>query len=79
MALDLSRPWDRIREQAKLPGFRIHDLRHTCASVLAAQGESLIVIGKLLGHTVPATEVEASADGLVWCQQCETSRYAERA
>jgi integrase len=52
---DLSRPWDRIREQAKLPGFRIHDLRHTCASVLAAQGESLIVIGKLLGHTVPAT------------------------
>jgi len=55
LPLDLSRPWDRIRKRAQLPKVRIHDLRHTTASVLAAQGESLIIIGKLLGHTVPST------------------------
>ena len=53
--LDLSRTWDRIRDRAGLPGVRIHDLRHTFASVLAARGESLLVIGRILGHKVPAT------------------------
>lgn len=53
--MDLSRPWDTIREEAKLPDVRIHDLRHTHASVLAAAGYSLHIIGRVLGHTVPAT------------------------
>jgi integrase len=34
---------------------RLHDLRHTYASVLASAGLSLPVIGALLGHTQPAT------------------------
>jgi integrase len=34
---------------------RIHDLRHTYASILASEGLSLPVIGALLGHTQPAT------------------------
>jgi site-specific recombinase XerD len=34
---------------------RIHDLRHTYASVLASQGLSLPIIGALLGHTQPQT------------------------
>ena len=37
------------------PSARIHDLRHTYASVLASAGLSLPVIGALLGHTQPAT------------------------
>lgn len=48
---DLQRPWRRIRKAAGLEGVRIHDLRHTFASGGLLVGESLPVIGKLLGHT----------------------------
>ena len=48
---DLQRPWRRIRKQAGLKGVRIHDLRHSFASRALALGESLTMIGKLLGHT----------------------------
>ena len=52
---DLQRPWRRIRRKAGLPDLRIHDLRHTFASVAASAGESLSMIGKLLGHTQAQT------------------------
>ena len=42
--------WDRIRKRARLDGVRLHDLRHTFASRALALGESLTMIGKLLGH-----------------------------
>ena len=48
---DLQRPWRRIRKQAGLEGVRIHDLRHSFASRALALGESMTMIGKLLGHT----------------------------
>ena len=48
---DLQRPWRRIRKQAGLEDVRIHDLRHSFASRALALGESLTIIGKLLGHT----------------------------
>jgi site-specific recombinase XerD len=34
-----------------LPGVRVHDLRHTFASLRVSGGMSLPMIGKLLGHT----------------------------
>ncbi|PWC50632.1 hypothetical protein TSA6c_32680 [Azospirillum sp. TSA6c] len=49
------RVWDKAREKAKLPDVRIHDLRHSFASVGAAGGDSLVVIGALLGHRDTAT------------------------
>ncbi len=48
---DLQRPWRRIKERAGLEDVRIHDLRHSFASRALALGESLTMIGKLLGHT----------------------------
>lgn len=53
--VDLEKPWRRIRSQAKLEDVRLHDLRHSFASVGVSGGASLPVIGKLLGHTQPAT------------------------
>ncbi len=38
-----------------VPSARIHDLRHTYASLLASAGMSLPIIGALLGHSQPAT------------------------
>jgi integrase len=52
---DLNRPWRTISHRAQLPGVRIHDLRHTHASVGAGAGLSLPIIGKLLGHTQSST------------------------
>jgi integrase len=47
--------WGSICKTAKISGARIHDLRHTYASVLASAGQSLPIIGALLGHTQPST------------------------
>ena len=43
--------WYRVRERAGLDDVRLHDLRHSFASRALALGESLSMIGKLLGHT----------------------------
>ena len=52
----LKRLWPRIRKEAGLePTFRLHDLRHSFASSIAAGKSSLPIIGALLGHTQPQT------------------------
>ena len=51
----INEAWIRLRKAAKLPGVRLHDLRHTYASVLVSAGLSLPVIGSLLGHSTPVT------------------------
>jgi integrase len=47
-----NRSWIRIRKRAKLEGFRLHDLRHTFASVLASSGRvDIYTLQRLLGHS----------------------------
>ncbi len=53
--VNLTKPWYRIRAKAGLDDVRIHDLRHSFASMAAAGGLSLPIIGALLGHTQAAT------------------------
>ncbi|MBU0823809.1 MAG: tyrosine-type recombinase/integrase [Alphaproteobacteria bacterium] len=48
---DLQPFWQRVRGRAGLKDARIHDIRHTFASVAVSNGMSLPIIGKLLGHT----------------------------
>lgn len=47
---NLSKPWARVCERIGLTGVRLHDLRHTAASVAVGTGATLPLIGKLLGH-----------------------------
>jgi integrase len=49
--VDLKRFWERRRVKANIPDVRIHDLRHTCASLLVSGGAWLEMIGRLLGYT----------------------------
>jgi len=59
--------WPGIREAAGLADVRLHDLRHSFASVGAAGGLSLPIIGALLGHkhaTTTARYAHLSADPL---------------
>ncbi len=59
----LPKVWQKIKNEAGLEDVRLHDLRHSFASVGAMGGGSLYIIGKLLGHT----------------QQSTTQRYAHLA
>jgi len=47
--------WRKVAKAAGLHGVRIHDLRHGFASVAVADGSSLYIVGKVLGHTQAAT------------------------
>lgn len=49
--INLQKPWRRIRKAALIDDVRIHDLRHSFASVAVANGMSLPVIGAMLGHS----------------------------
>ncbi len=53
--VNISKPWGRICRRAKLKDVRLHDLRHTAASVAVGEGISLPIIGRLLGHSQPQT------------------------
>jgi len=57
---DLKSSWTAICRTANLQGLRLHDLRHTYASVLAGAGFSLPLIGALLGHTQSQTTARYS-------------------
>lgn len=48
-------PWEHICSAARLEDIRLHDLRHSFASIGAASGLSLPMIGALLGHSQPTT------------------------
>jgi integrase len=53
--INIEKPWRRVRDRAGLSDVRLHDLRHSFASVGAAAGLGLPMIGALLGHKEAAT------------------------
>ena len=58
--VEVKSAWGRIRRLAAVPDARVHDLRRTLGSWLAAQGYSLPLIGRALNHsTASSTSVYA--------------------
>ena len=57
---NLRKPWRRVCEEAGIGPVRVHDLRHTAASVALAGGASLSLVGRLLGHTQAQTTLRYS-------------------
>lgn len=53
--IGMSHRWETVRKRANLPDVRIHDLRHSFASFAVANGASLFLVGKALGHTQATT------------------------
>ncbi|MDR7297418.1 integrase [Pelomonas aquatica] len=49
----MTKVWARLRKQADLPKLRIHDLRHTFASLLVSNGQTLYKVQTILGHSDP--------------------------
>ncbi|MDE0383020.1 MAG: tyrosine-type recombinase/integrase [Defluviicoccus sp.] len=54
----LDRVWFGVRAEAELTDVRLHDLRHTYASHALRQGETVLAIGRLLGHANPETTLK---------------------
>ena len=63
----LYRCWRPLRAAAGVPDVRLHDLRHSYASFALRQGETILTIGRLLGHRDPATTLKYThfADAMV--------------
>ncbi len=51
----IDRQWFKLRRAAALPDVRLHDLRHSFASIGIADRIPLATIGKLLSHALPET------------------------
>ena len=50
--------WVKLRDEAGLQDVRLHDLRHSYASLALQAGETVLVIGRLLGHSDPDTTLK---------------------
>ena len=63
----LYRCWRVVRTAAGVPDVRLHDLRHSYASFALRRGETVLTIGRLLGHRDPATTLRYThvADAMV--------------
>lgn len=48
--VNLQKPWNRIRKRAGIPDVRMHDLRHTYASVAMQDGIDPFTLKEILGH-----------------------------
>jgi integrase len=57
---DLKRSWASLCKRASITGVRLHDLRHTFASIAVSRGATLPLIGALLGHSNPQTTARYS-------------------
>lgn len=53
--LDVTKEFRRVVRQAPVPVVRLHDLRHTHASILLGSGVSVPAVSRRLGHTTTAT------------------------
>lgn len=60
---DLRRPWFHILKESNLEGLRVHDLRHSFATMGVSLGENLLTIKNILGHTqISTTEIYAKSN-----------------
>ena len=50
--------WRKVREAAAMPDLRLHDLRHSYATFALRRGETVLTIGRMLGHRDPSTTLK---------------------
>ena len=50
--------WSQVRIETGLEDVRLHDLRHSYASMALLGGESIRAVGRLLGHEKPSTTLK---------------------
>lgn len=63
---------------AELPKVRIHDLRHTCATLMLDAGEQLVTVSKILGHSSVAVTAKIYAHALDKSKASAIATLSER-
>ena len=74
---EVRKTWQSACCTAQLENVRVHDLRHTFASLVASSGQSLLIVGELLGHSTAQTtkryahlyddSLRSAAEGVAIC------------
>lgn len=54
----LRKTFKGILEEGQLPDIRLHDLRHTCATLLIEQGVNITAVSRILGHSRPSVTLD---------------------
>ena len=70
---DIQPVWKEVKQALSMPKLRLHDLRHSYASVAVSKGHSLIIVGGLLGH-----KDKGATAGYAHLTDVEVTRAAER-
>ena len=74
----LTRRFQRAIEQAGADEIRLHDLRHTHASMLLDAGESLVVVSGRLGHSRPSTTSDVYGHAMPSAHRDLATRWGDR-
>lgn len=75
---DISRAFKRLTGQAGLPRIRLHDIRHTHATLLLKAGENTKVVTERLGHSTTAYTQDAYQHVLPGMQRDAARRFQQR-
>lgn len=75
---DISRAFHRLTDQAGLPRIRLHDIRHTHATLLLKAGENTKVVTERLGHSTTAYTQDAYQHVLPGMQRAAAGRFLAR-
>ena len=54
----LERFWVQVKREAGLQDVRLHDMRHSYASIALTSGEAILTVGRLLGHEKASTTLK---------------------
>ncbi|HEY3227903.1 MAG TPA: tyrosine-type recombinase/integrase [Roseiflexaceae bacterium] len=75
---DLTKHFKNALKRAGLPIIRFHDLRHTAATLMLANGVSLVTVSKILGHSSPAITATIYAHALDESKASAIAELSER-
>ncbi|WP_037351054.1 tyrosine-type recombinase/integrase [Anaeroarcus burkinensis] len=71
------RQFESVLKMAELPRVRFHDMRHTHATLLLAQGENIKVVQERLGHTTVRMTLDTYSHVLPGMQKNATERISK--
>lgn len=74
---NVNRAWEKVCQRAGVPAIRVHDLRHTAATLMLRQGVDLKVVQRTLRHTRHATTADVYATVLEEVQRSGADRMGD--
>lgn len=74
---NVNRAWDKVCERAGVPAIRVHDLRHTMATLMLRQGVDVGVVQRMMRHTRRATTSDIYTTVLEEVQRAGADRMGD--